>query len=232
MYRSVFFLGLLSGGPAAVWYFWNQFQSGFIVNWNIRSSYIITIVFMTMTAAVLAEICSALPLSGSIYIWAAESAGPKYARFFGFIVAWWSCTAWMTFTAGNCQVGLQHLWFCKRRYTLRRRLQTTSFLYWLYGKLTFRGGSLTIISNGGVSSGPYLKYCLSSRLRSIICPQGCTLLSSNSLSRLFLRTFYSVWFGCLSGLRKHMASALLKRCSLRHVSFGLSNLPYKIAAFR
>lgn len=70
-----------------------------------RSSYIITFVFMTITAAVLAEICSALPLSGSIYIWAAESAGPKFARFFGFIVAWWSTTAWMTFVAGNCQVG-------------------------------------------------------------------------------------------------------------------------------
>ena len=61
-------------------------------------------VFMFITAAVLAEICSALPLSGSIYIWAAESAGPKRARFFGFLVAWWSTTAWMTFTAGNCQV--------------------------------------------------------------------------------------------------------------------------------
>lgn len=71
-----------------------------------RSSYLITIVFMLITAAVLAEICSALPLSGSIYIWAAESAGPKYARFFGFIVAWWSCTAWMTFAAGNCQVSM------------------------------------------------------------------------------------------------------------------------------
>jgi amino acid transporter len=59
---------------------------------------------MWITAAVLAEICSALPLSGSIYIWAAESAGPKYARFFGFVVAWWSSTAWMTFAAGNCQV--------------------------------------------------------------------------------------------------------------------------------
>ncbi|KZV94012.1 amino acid transporter [Exidia glandulosa HHB12029] len=84
--RSFLFIGLLAGGPAAIW-----------------SSYIITIVFMMMTAAVLAEICSALPLSGSIYIWAAESAGPKYARFFGFIVAWWACTAWMTFAAGNCQ---------------------------------------------------------------------------------------------------------------------------------
>ncbi|KAF5390428.1 hypothetical protein D9757_005219 [Collybiopsis confluens] len=84
--RSAIFLGLLAGGPAAIW-----------------SSYVITIIFMMITAAVLAEICSALPLSGSIYIWAAESAGPKYARFFGFIVAWWSCTAWMTFTASNSQ---------------------------------------------------------------------------------------------------------------------------------
>lgn len=73
-----------------------------------RSSYIVTIIFMIITAAVLAEVCSALPLSGSIYIWAAESAGPKYARFFGFIVAWWSCTAWMTFTAGNSQVSVCH----------------------------------------------------------------------------------------------------------------------------
>jgi translation initiation factor 5B len=64
---------------------------------------------MLMTAAVLAEVCSALPLSGSIYIWAAESAGPKYARFFGFIVAWWSCTAWMTFTASNCQTTANYI---------------------------------------------------------------------------------------------------------------------------
>ncbi|KAJ7490747.1 amino acid/polyamine transporter I [Mycena latifolia] len=90
--RSAFFLGLLAGGPAALW-----------------SSYIVTIVFMLITAAVLAEICSALPLSGSIYIWAAESAGPKYARFFGFIVAWWSCTAWMTFAAGNCQTTANYI---------------------------------------------------------------------------------------------------------------------------
>lgn len=68
------------------------------------SNYVITIPFMLMAAAVLAEICSALPLSGSIYIWAAESAGRKHARLVGFIVAWWACTAWMTFAAGNCQV--------------------------------------------------------------------------------------------------------------------------------
>ncbi|KAH7921705.1 amino acid transporter [Leucogyrophana mollusca] len=66
-------------------------------------------VFMFITAAVLAEICSALPVSGSIYIWAAESAGPKYARFFGFLVAWWACTAWMTFTASNCQTTANYI---------------------------------------------------------------------------------------------------------------------------
>ncbi|KAI8984932.1 hypothetical protein BD414DRAFT_523018 [Trametes punicea] len=90
--RSGFFLGLLAGGPAAVW-----------------SSYIISMIFMFITAAVLAEICSALPLSGSIYIWSAEAAGPKYARFFGFIVAWWSTTAWMTFAAGNCQTTANYI---------------------------------------------------------------------------------------------------------------------------
>jgi translation initiation factor 5B len=72
-------------------------------------------IFMFMTAFVLAEICSALPLSGSIYVWAAESAGPKYARFIGFIVAWWSCTAWMTFAAGNCQVNTIIVYDCPAR---------------------------------------------------------------------------------------------------------------------
>ncbi|KAH6915473.1 hypothetical protein BKA70DRAFT_1420426 [Coprinopsis sp. MPI-PUGE-AT-0042] len=90
--RTGLFLGLLAGGPAAIW-----------------SSYIVTFVFMMITALVMAEICSALPLSGSIYIWAAESAGPKYARFVGFIVAWWSCTAWMTFSAGNCQTTANYI---------------------------------------------------------------------------------------------------------------------------
>ncbi|KAI0092481.1 hypothetical protein BDY19DRAFT_990199 [Irpex rosettiformis] len=90
--RGGIFLGLLAGGPAAIW-----------------SSYIVSMIFMFMTAFVLAEICSALPLSGSIYVWAAESAGPKYARFFGFIVAWWSCTAWMTFVAGNCQATANYI---------------------------------------------------------------------------------------------------------------------------
>lgn len=95
------------------------------------SSYLFTMIFMFITAAVLAEVCSALvshfslslspafptdqltnivqPLSGSIYIWAAESAGPKYARFVGIIVAWWTCTAWMTFAASNCQTTANYI---------------------------------------------------------------------------------------------------------------------------
>ncbi|CAA7259575.1 unnamed protein product [Cyclocybe aegerita] len=106
--RSAMFLGLWAGGPAAIWQVMNYIAQ-LIPTILVRSSYLITIFFMMITAAVLAEICSALPLSGSIYIWAAESAGPKYARFFGFIVAWWSCTAWMTFTAGNCQTTANYI---------------------------------------------------------------------------------------------------------------------------
>lgn len=59
--------------------------------------------FVFITAAVLAEICSALPAAGSIYFWAAEAGGRKYGRLFGFIVAWWSTTAWTTFVASVCQ---------------------------------------------------------------------------------------------------------------------------------
>ncbi|KAJ3479047.1 hypothetical protein NLI96_g9334 [Meripilus lineatus] len=94
------------------WHLVESFAASFVaLNFigGVRSSYIISMVFMFITAAVLAEICSALPLSGSIYIWCAESAGPKYARFFGFIVAWWSCTAWMTFAAGNCQTTANYI---------------------------------------------------------------------------------------------------------------------------
>jgi len=71
---------------------------------SFRSTYLISFVFMMITAAVLSEIRSALPISGSIYIWAAASAGPKYARFFGFLVAWWSTVGGITFVVGICQV--------------------------------------------------------------------------------------------------------------------------------
>lgn len=84
--RVTFSIGVGAGGPAAYW-----------------SSYVITCFFVMITAAVLAEVCSALPAAGSIYFWAAESGGRKYGRLFGFIVAWWSTTAWTTFVASNCQ---------------------------------------------------------------------------------------------------------------------------------
>ena len=69
----------------------------------------ITCVFVFITAAVLAEICSALPAAGSIYFWAAEAGGRRYGRLFGFIVAWWSTTAWTTFVASNCQAAANFL---------------------------------------------------------------------------------------------------------------------------
>ena len=62
-----------------------------------------------ITAAVLSEVCSALPAAGSIYFWAAESGGVRYGRLFGFIVAWWSTTAWTTFVASNCQAAANFL---------------------------------------------------------------------------------------------------------------------------
>ena len=41
--------------------------------------------------------------------WAAESGGRRYGRLFGFIVAWWSTTAWTTFVASNCQAAANFL---------------------------------------------------------------------------------------------------------------------------
>lgn len=59
----------------------------------------VTMVFTFITAAVIAEVCSASPAAGSIYLWAAEAGGPRFGRLLGFIVAWWSTTAWTTFVA-------------------------------------------------------------------------------------------------------------------------------------
>ena len=70
---------------------------------SFRSSYVVTCIFVFITAAVIAEICSALPAAGSIYFWAAEAGGKRYGRLFGFIVAWWSTTAWTTFLASLAQ---------------------------------------------------------------------------------------------------------------------------------
>ncbi|KAF2154222.1 putative amino acid permease [Myriangium duriaei CBS 260.36] len=84
--RVTFSIGVGAGGPLAYW-----------------TSYLITCVFVAITAAVLAEVCSALPAAGSIYFWAAAAGGRRWGRLFGCIVAWWSCTAWTTFIASNAQ---------------------------------------------------------------------------------------------------------------------------------
>lgn len=75
-----------------------------------RTSYLITMVFSFITAAVIAEVCSASPSAGSIYLWAAEAGGAKYGRLLGFVVAWWSTTAWMTFCASNISRSLNSSW--------------------------------------------------------------------------------------------------------------------------
>lgn len=66
-----------------------------------RTSFLVTMVFTFITAAVIAEVCSASPSAGSIYLWAAEAGGPRFGRLLGFIVAWWSTTAWTTFCASE-----------------------------------------------------------------------------------------------------------------------------------
>ncbi|KAK4702748.1 translation initiation factor 5B, partial [Phenoliferia sp. Uapishka_3] len=105
--RVLFSYGIYTGGPAALW------SSMLITVYEASSGSQLTrlwlillhscSVLMTITAASLAEICSSIPLSGSIYIWAAEAGGRKYGRFFGFVVAFWSTTAWTSFVASNTQ---------------------------------------------------------------------------------------------------------------------------------
>ncbi|OXV08040.1 hypothetical protein Egran_04197 [Elaphomyces granulatus] len=90
--RVTFSTGIAAGGNLAYW-----------------TSYVITMVFTFMTAAVIAEVCSASPSAGSIYLWAAEAGGPKFGRLFGFIVAWWSTTAWTTFCASNTQAAVNYM---------------------------------------------------------------------------------------------------------------------------
>ncbi|KAF5230746.1 hypothetical protein FANTH_13738 [Fusarium anthophilum] len=90
--RVTFSTGIAAGGNLAYW-----------------TSYIVTCVFTFITAAVIAEICSSLPIAGSIYLWAAEAGGPRYGRLFGFVVAWWSTTAWTTFCASNTQAAVNYM---------------------------------------------------------------------------------------------------------------------------
>ncbi|KAE8310543.1 amino acid/polyamine transporter I [Aspergillus transmontanensis] len=90
--RVTFSTGIAAGGNLAYW-----------------TSYLVTMVFTYITAAVIAEVCSASPSAGSIYLWAAEAGGPRFGRLLGFIVAWWSTTAWTTFCASNTQAAVNYM---------------------------------------------------------------------------------------------------------------------------
>ncbi|EGX92642.1 amino acid transporter, putative [Cordyceps militaris CM01] len=94
--RVTFSTGIAAGGNLAYWK-------------KKRTSFIVTCVFTFITAAVIAEICSSLPLAGSIYLWAAEAGGPRYGRLFGYVVAWWSTMAWTTFCASNTQAAVNYM---------------------------------------------------------------------------------------------------------------------------
>lgn len=58
--RGTFSIGLGTGGPVAYW-----------------PSYLICMIFVFITAAVLAEICSALPAAGSIYLYVTHPAAMR-----------------------------------------------------------------------------------------------------------------------------------------------------------
>ncbi|KAL4938239.1 hypothetical protein BDV06DRAFT_201320 [Aspergillus oleicola] len=90
--RVTYSTGIAAGGNLAYW-----------------TSYLVTLVFTYITAAVIAEVCSASPSAGSIYLWAAEAGGPRFGRLLGFIVAWWSTTAWTTFCASNTQSATNYM---------------------------------------------------------------------------------------------------------------------------
>ncbi|QLI71075.1 Thiamine transporter thi9 [Metarhizium brunneum] len=106
--RVTFSTGIAAGGNLAYWYS-HQPSYKNVSNGINRTSFIVTCVFTFITAAVIAEICSSLPLAGSIYLWAAEAGGPRFGRLFGFVVAWWSTTAWTTFCASNTQSAVNYM---------------------------------------------------------------------------------------------------------------------------
>ncbi|KAH0592410.1 hypothetical protein MHUMG1_09796 [Metarhizium humberi] len=106
--RVTFSTGIAAGGNLAYWYS-HQPSYKNVSNGTNRTSFIVTCVFTFITAAVIAEICSSLPLAGSIYLWAAEAGGPRFGRLFGFVVAWWSTTAWTTFCASNTQSAVNYM---------------------------------------------------------------------------------------------------------------------------
>lgn len=104
--RVLFYIALSGGGPAALYvlshlslltilksilttvYRWSSWVSGSILS--------------IITAACLAEACSAYPAAGSIYYWAFRSwGGGRAGRFVSFLVAAWTLVAWTAFLASD-----------------------------------------------------------------------------------------------------------------------------------
>ncbi|KAJ5111494.1 hypothetical protein N7532_002029 [Penicillium argentinense] len=83
--RVLFYIALSAGGPAALW-----------------SSWVSGSILAIITAACLAEACSAYPAAGSIYYWAFRSwGGGQLGRFISFMVAAWTLVAWTAFLASD-----------------------------------------------------------------------------------------------------------------------------------
>ncbi|KAJ5475589.1 amino-acid permease [Penicillium diatomitis] len=83
--RVLFYIALSNGGPAALW-----------------SSWISGSILSIITAACLAEACSAYPAAGSIYYWAYRSwGGGRLGRFISYLIAAWTLVAWTAFLASD-----------------------------------------------------------------------------------------------------------------------------------
>lgn len=83
--RVLFSIAFSNGGPVAMW-----------------SSWISGSILAIITAATLAEACSAYPAAGSIYYWAFQSwGGGKWGRLISFLVASWTLVAWTAFLASD-----------------------------------------------------------------------------------------------------------------------------------
>jgi hypothetical protein len=107
--RVTFSTGIAAGGNLAYWLLSISLLMPVSDSYIYRTSYVITVFFTLISASVIAEACSASPSAGSIYLWAAESGGPRFGRLFGFVVAWWSTTAWTTFCASNSQAAANYM---------------------------------------------------------------------------------------------------------------------------
>lgn len=70
------------------------------------TSFIINVVSVCITSAILSEICSALPISGSLYNWAAAAAGPVLRPLLLRVmyVVWQVCSCMV-----GCEIGRAHV---------------------------------------------------------------------------------------------------------------------------